>query len=287
MGDLIAIMKDGQLVQYDTPDRMLAAPQDEFVAEFVGADRGAEAPRAGHRRGSGRAVAGARRIAPHRVRHDASRRALDPAHGGGRRSRGRRRRRCEPRVPDARGDPRSARGPARSARRRIALRLGLGGLIEQNPIGVRAWRRKAREPQLRKHAGHAGIHRAVDERSAKPVDRSGVGRRGSDEERHRRRRGRFRRCAAAMRSAARTVSEAHDNRNRADRRRFRPPARLSITRRGVTSGPTRLPVERRPPRDAQQVVPDRVVARLRMLDRPADAAAERVAQARERPSAAR
>ena len=39
MGDLIAIMRDGSLVQYDPPERLLAAPKDEFVAEFVGADR--------------------------------------------------------------------------------------------------------------------------------------------------------------------------------------------------------------------------------------------------------
>ena len=39
MGDVVAIMKDGRLVQYDTPDRLLAAPADEFVADFVGADR--------------------------------------------------------------------------------------------------------------------------------------------------------------------------------------------------------------------------------------------------------
>jgi osmoprotectant transport system ATP-binding protein len=40
MGDLIAIMRDGRLVQIDTPDNLLAAPADEFVAGFVGADRG-------------------------------------------------------------------------------------------------------------------------------------------------------------------------------------------------------------------------------------------------------
>jgi osmoprotectant transport system ATP-binding protein len=39
MGDVIAIMRDGKLVQYDTPDRLLAAPADDFVADFVGADR--------------------------------------------------------------------------------------------------------------------------------------------------------------------------------------------------------------------------------------------------------
>jgi osmoprotectant transport system ATP-binding protein len=40
MGSRIAILRDGELVQYDTPDRILAAPADEFVADFVGADRG-------------------------------------------------------------------------------------------------------------------------------------------------------------------------------------------------------------------------------------------------------
>jgi osmoprotectant transport system ATP-binding protein len=39
MGDRIAIMKDGALVQYDTPEAILAAPADEFVEAFVGADR--------------------------------------------------------------------------------------------------------------------------------------------------------------------------------------------------------------------------------------------------------
>jgi osmoprotectant transport system ATP-binding protein len=41
MGDRIAIMREGgELVQYDTPDQILAGPADEFVAQFVGADRG-------------------------------------------------------------------------------------------------------------------------------------------------------------------------------------------------------------------------------------------------------
>lgn len=39
MGDVIAIMRDGKLVQYDTPDRLMAAPADAFVADFVGVDR--------------------------------------------------------------------------------------------------------------------------------------------------------------------------------------------------------------------------------------------------------
>ena len=41
MGDRIAILRPGgRLAQYDTPDAILAAPADEFVASFVGADRG-------------------------------------------------------------------------------------------------------------------------------------------------------------------------------------------------------------------------------------------------------
>lgn len=41
MGDRIAIMREGGvLAQYATPDELLANPADEFVAKFVGADRG-------------------------------------------------------------------------------------------------------------------------------------------------------------------------------------------------------------------------------------------------------
>ncbi|HEY7632063.1 MAG TPA: ABC transporter ATP-binding protein [Thermoleophilaceae bacterium] len=40
MGDRIAIMREGQLVQLDTSDKLLASPSDDFVASFVGADRG-------------------------------------------------------------------------------------------------------------------------------------------------------------------------------------------------------------------------------------------------------
>jgi len=41
LGDRIAILRQGGvLAQYDTPDRILAAPADDFVARFVGADRG-------------------------------------------------------------------------------------------------------------------------------------------------------------------------------------------------------------------------------------------------------
>ena len=65
MGDRLALMKDGLLMQYDTPDRILATPRDAFVAEFLGDRSRPQASRAGDRRGSGRAVAGARRIAPH------------------------------------------------------------------------------------------------------------------------------------------------------------------------------------------------------------------------------
>src|SRR6478609_7181387 len=41
MGDRIAILREGgHLAQFDTPREILTHPADEFVAEFVGADRG-------------------------------------------------------------------------------------------------------------------------------------------------------------------------------------------------------------------------------------------------------
>jgi osmoprotectant transport system ATP-binding protein len=40
MGDRIAILQvGGRLAQYDSPDRLLAAPANDFVADFVGRDR--------------------------------------------------------------------------------------------------------------------------------------------------------------------------------------------------------------------------------------------------------
>jgi osmoprotectant transport system ATP-binding protein len=39
MATRIAIFRDGRLVQYDTPDNILAHPVDAFVGEFVGTDR--------------------------------------------------------------------------------------------------------------------------------------------------------------------------------------------------------------------------------------------------------
>ena len=40
MGDRIAVMREGHLVQIATADDLLAAPANEFVASFVGEDRG-------------------------------------------------------------------------------------------------------------------------------------------------------------------------------------------------------------------------------------------------------
>jgi osmoprotectant transport system ATP-binding protein len=41
MGDRICLLREGGvLAQYDTPEVILAAPADDFVAQFVGADRG-------------------------------------------------------------------------------------------------------------------------------------------------------------------------------------------------------------------------------------------------------
>ena len=39
MGDRIALLRAGRLVQYDTPDDLLAKPRDDFAREFVGGDR--------------------------------------------------------------------------------------------------------------------------------------------------------------------------------------------------------------------------------------------------------
>ena len=39
MADRIAVMREGRLVQYAPPSDLLANPADEFVADFVGADR--------------------------------------------------------------------------------------------------------------------------------------------------------------------------------------------------------------------------------------------------------
>jgi osmoprotectant transport system ATP-binding protein len=39
MGDRVAVMNDGELVQYDRPRKLLAQPENEFVESFVGEDR--------------------------------------------------------------------------------------------------------------------------------------------------------------------------------------------------------------------------------------------------------
>jgi osmoprotectant transport system ATP-binding protein len=39
VADLVAIMRDGRVVQFGTPDQLLARPADPFVSEFVGTER--------------------------------------------------------------------------------------------------------------------------------------------------------------------------------------------------------------------------------------------------------
>lgn len=39
LGDRICIMKDGQIIQLDTPERLLKDPANDFVKEFIGKDR--------------------------------------------------------------------------------------------------------------------------------------------------------------------------------------------------------------------------------------------------------
>jgi len=39
LGDRVALMRDGKLVQHGTPERLLLEPRDEFVESFIGRDR--------------------------------------------------------------------------------------------------------------------------------------------------------------------------------------------------------------------------------------------------------
>lgn len=39
LADKIAIMKDGKLIQYDTPEKILSEPENNFVINFIGTDR--------------------------------------------------------------------------------------------------------------------------------------------------------------------------------------------------------------------------------------------------------
>jgi osmoprotectant transport system ATP-binding protein len=39
MGDKIAILQEGRLIQYDSPEIILTRPKNKYIADFVGADR--------------------------------------------------------------------------------------------------------------------------------------------------------------------------------------------------------------------------------------------------------
>ena len=39
MGDRIALLRDGKVMQYDRPEEILIHPKNDFVSEFVGEDR--------------------------------------------------------------------------------------------------------------------------------------------------------------------------------------------------------------------------------------------------------
>lgn len=39
MGDKVALLRDGEIMQYDTPANLLIRPKNEFVSDFVGKDR--------------------------------------------------------------------------------------------------------------------------------------------------------------------------------------------------------------------------------------------------------
>ena len=66
MGDRIAILRDGALVQYDTPEAILARPADAFVESFVGTDRALKRL-ALDSRGRGARAAGRPRRTPHAI----------------------------------------------------------------------------------------------------------------------------------------------------------------------------------------------------------------------------
>ncbi len=91
LGDRIAIMREGRLVQYDTPERILAYPADDFVAGFVGAERALKrlslassqrGARPARRRDRSRSHRAARLVAAHRARtHHRVRRPGRRGHG--------------------------------------------------------------------------------------------------------------------------------------------------------------------------------------------------------------
>ena len=39
LGDRVVIMKDGKVIQTDTPEALLRKPADDFVRQFIGRDR--------------------------------------------------------------------------------------------------------------------------------------------------------------------------------------------------------------------------------------------------------
>ena len=141
MGDRIAILREGgMLAQYDTPRAILARPADDFVARFVGADRGIK-------RLSLTTLAEIRLLAPdgQRAAPAPSRageregRAVGAAHGA-RRTAGRRGR------PGARqGTPHALapRAPDRRGRRRRFAAGGRGGACGRGTAGRRGGKPQA------------------------------------------------------------------------------------------------------------------------------------------------
>ena len=81
LGDRIVILRGGRLAQYDTPEAILAGPADDFVADFVGADRGLKRLSLTARRAAARAARRSARTGARRLDH-APRRALDDAERG-------------------------------------------------------------------------------------------------------------------------------------------------------------------------------------------------------------
>ena len=154
MGHRIAILRDGELVQYGTPDEILASPANEFIADFVGADRGLKRLLLRELRDIELTLANgeADDAADHRRAHVPARRALDDGHRPGERAHGagRGRRATGHRVD---GD-RWPTSPTSTVRHRGR--------------GLAAHARSDRAPDRTKRPGHPDLPAGVELRAREP-----------------------------------------------------------------------------------------------------------------------
>ena len=219
MGDRIAIMRDGALVQYDTPEAILSAPADAFVEAFVGADRALK------RLALIPVAAAAERVAiascgctVDRRRGEPARRARADARRRRRRARGRRR---DGRASGAitlaahpRPHPHGAlsREPRQVYNPRFVETIGRRAMLKLTAIAA-AWPPRSLSGR-RPRAGHQGRDRHVRLDRLRAAHARQGGRHLQEERPRRRRSRRSRRRTATSRSPRATCS--------ARRRRSRP-----------------------------------------------------------------